>query len=748
LRLPSARGTGRFLLILTLTALAYYLAARLGLVLSTYVEGIAAVVWLAAGVAAAASLRFGYAAVFGVLLGAYATDSLLPPKGALMLGLGAATGAWIMGYLPRYFPPFSSSLDSVSSVIKFALVAVPLGCAVTALTGVYSLNYFRHLPADGIVHGFWIWWLADILGVYLLAPLLLTWRRWEGFPVGKLARVEGALLVIGMPAMTLTMLLYAQPVRPVEIVLFVLIPCVLWAAVRFSLTGVRVVIFLAAMLALSVMVALHGGINESVPGREVFSLQSSLITMSLGGLFVAAALAERRYSEMRLDMLANHDVLTGLPNRAYFQDQLSQALARAQRQHTQVSLLFIDLDRFKNINDSQGHEVGDQVLRLVANRLVEALRTDDFVARLGGDEFAVIMTHPPSPRAASRVARKLSQALSEPFTLERRRYAIGASIGISVYPDDGADAQALLRQADLAMYQAKQLKTGHEYFSADMNAAAHQQLQMETGLRRALAQDELVLLYQPKLDLNSNRVVGLEALIRWIPRQGKMIRTDKFIPVAEETGLIVPIGRWVIREASAQWVRWNEAGLNPPGVAVNLSARQFGDMRLLDDIDAALKETGMNPAMLHFELTESAAMDNPERTLEILQAMRNRDLRLSIDDFGTGHSNLSQLKRLPIDALKIDKSFIDDVLTDSDDAEIATAIIRLAHALSLRVVAEGVESEEQLAYLRMQGCDEIQGYVISQPLPPDKVEAFFNRQFGFIPNNPLARHSGEGRNPA
>jgi diguanylate cyclase (GGDEF)-like protein len=718
------------LLIIPLTALAYYLAARLGLALSTYVEGIVAVVWLAAGVAAAASLRFGYAAVLGVLLGAYATDSLLPPRGALMLGLGAATGAWIMG-LPRYFPSFSSSLDSVSSAIKFALVATPLGCAVSALAGVLSLHYFHYLPADGVVHGFWIWWLADILGVYLLAPLLLTWQRWEGFPSGKLARVEGALLVIGMPVMTLMLLLYAQPVRPVEIVLFVLIPCVLWAAVRFSLIGVRVVIFLAAMLALSAMVALHGGINESVPGREVFSLQSSLITMSLGGLFVAAALAERRYSEMRLDMLANHDVLTGLPNRAYFQDQLSQALARAQRQHSQVSLLFIDLDRFKNINDSQGHEVGDQVLRLVASRLVDALRTDDFVARLGGDEFAVIMTHPPSPRAASRVTRKLSQALSEPFTLDRRRYAIGASIGISVYPDDGNDAQALLRQADLAMYQAKQRKTGHEYFSADMNAAAHEQLQMETGLRRALTRDELLLLYQPKLDLNSNRVVGLEALIRWMPRQGKMIRPDQFIPVAEETGLIVPIGRWVIREACAQWVRWNEAGLNPPGVAVNLSARQFGDMRLLDDIDAALKETGMNPAMLHFELTESAAMDDPERTLEILQAMRGRDLRLSIDDFGTGHSNLSQLKRLPIDALKIDKSFINDVLTDSEDAEITTAIIRLAHALSLRVVAEGVESEEQLAYLRMLRCDEIQGYVISPPLPPDSVEAFFNRQFGF-----------------
>jgi diguanylate cyclase (GGDEF)-like protein len=732
LRRPFGQDTGRFFLIVTLTALAYYLAARLGFVFSTYFEGIVAAVWLAAGVAAAASLRFGYAAVLGVLLGAFAANSLnLPAEGALTLGLGAAAGAWIMGCLPRYFPPFSPLLDSVSSVTKFALVAVPLGCAVSALVGLSSLHYFHHLPMEGAVHGFWIWWLADILGVFLLAPLLVSLQNWERFPAGRLARVEGALLIIGMLVMTWMMLLYTQPVRPVEIVLFVLIPSVLWAAVRFSLIGVSVAIFLAAVLAVSVMVALHGGIDASVPGREVFALQASLITMALGGLFVASALAERRYSEMRLDMLANHDPLTGLPNRSYFQDQLGHALARAQRDHSQVSLLFIDLDRFKNINDSQGHEVGDQVLRVVASRLDDALRLDDFVARLGGDEFAVIMTHPPSPRAASRVARKLSQALSEPFSLGQRRYAIGASIGISVYPDDGSDAHTLLRQADLAMYQAKQRKTGHEFFSADMNAAAHEQLQMETGLRRALAQDELVLLYQPKLDLASNRVVGLEALIRWIPRPGKMIRPDKFIPVAEETGLIVPIGRWVIREACSQWVRWNEAGLNPPGVAVNLSARQFGDMSLLDDIDAALKETGMNPAMLHIELTESAAMDDPERTLEILKAMRSRDLHLSIDDFGTGHSNLSQLKRLPIDALKIDKSFVNDVLTDSEDAEITTAIIRLAHALSLRVVAEGVETEEQLAYLRMLKCDEIQGYVLSQPLPPENVEAFFSRQFDF-----------------
>ena len=432
---------------------------------------------------------------------------------------------------------------------------------------------------------------------------------------------------------------------------------------------------------------------------------------------------------MRLDMLANHDPLTGLPNRSYFQDFLGHALARAERDKSQVSLLFIDLDRFKHINDSQGHEIGDQVLCVVGSRLDEQLRADDFVARLGGDEFAIVLTHPPASRAASRVVRKLLKALAEPFKLEHRRYAIGASIGISVYPDDGLDANTLLRQADLAMYQAKQRRSGFEYFSDELNLAAQQQMTLETGLRKALERDELALVYQPKVDLASGRVVGLEALIRWLTRSGNIIGPDQFIPVAEETGLIVPLGRWVVRAACVQWIQWRNAGLNPPPVAVNLSPRQFSDMRLIDDIDAILEETGMDAAYLQLEVTESAAMENPLRTFEMLDALRQRGLHVYIDDFGTGHSNLGQLKRMPIDALKIDKSFVSDVLTDSDDAEIANAIIRLAHALKLRVVAEGVETLEQVAFLRENGCDEIQGYVISKPVAPGKVSELFALTF-------------------
>jgi len=729
---PAFAEVRRVALIIGLTALAYALAGWVSLRIAAYVANVVAAVWLAAGIGAMASLRFGLAGVAGVLLGSFAVNSqILPPETALGLALGAAAEAAVIGYLPRYLPPFSSTLDYVSSVAKFALVAAPLGCAVSALAGGLSLSYFSALQAGLTWQALGVWWLGDLLGVYLIAPLLLTASRWDLLPTNKGARLEGLVLVLCMLLLTRVMMEYVEPLRPAEIVLFILLPGVLWAALRFSVTGASVAIFLAALIVLGVSVVSFGGLPNATTPRDVFALQISMMTMALGGLFVSAALTERRYSEMRLDMLANHDPLTGLPNRSYFQDFLGHALARAQREKLQVSLLFIDLDRFKHINDSQGHEVGDQVLRVVANRLDEQLRADDFVARLGGDEFAVILMHPPASRAASRVARKLLKALAESFKLERRRYAIGASIGISVYPDDGLDANTLLRQADLAMYQAKQRRSGFEYFSDELNTVAQQQLNLETGLRQALERNELALAYQPKVDLASGRVVGLEALARWLTRSGGIVWPDQFIPVAEETGLIMPLGRWAVRAACEQWIGWRDAGLDPPPVAINLSPRQFSDARLIDDIDAILKETGMESASLQLEVTESTAMENPARTFDMLDALRQRGLHVYIDDFGTGHSNLSQLKRMPIDALKIDKSFVDDVLTDSDDAEIANAIIRLAHALNLRVVAEGVETVEQVRFLKDQGCDEIQGYVVARPLPADQVETFFDRQFNF-----------------
>ncbi len=720
----------RKLLIVGLIALAYWLAAFLSLKISTYVAGVAAAVWMAAGIGVFASLRFGLPGVLGVLLGSFAANSaLMAPQLALALGCGAALGAATMAWLAHRLTPFSMTLDYVSSVAKFSLVIVPLGAAVSAVVGVSVLSLSGSLEAALFPRALWVWWLGDMLGMLLLAPLLLTASRWDLLPTTRSARIEGLVLVMAMLVLTRVMMEYAVPFRPAEIVLFVMLPGVLWAALRFSVTGASLAIFLAAPIVLGMALVSYGGINPKTLPQDVFGLQVSLMMMALGGLFVASALTERRYSEMRLDMLANHDPLTGLPNRSYFQDFLSHTLARAAREKAQVSLLFIDLDRFKHINDTQGHEVGDQVLRIVAGRLDEQLRAEDFVARLGGDEFAVVLMHPPTSRAASRVAAKLINALSESFKIEQRRYAIGASVGISVFPDDGQDANTLLRQADLAMYQAKQRRGGFEYYSDELNTRAQQQLMLENGLRHALDRRELTLVFQPKVDLMSGRMVGLEALIRWTSRSGSQIGPGHFIPVAEETGLIVPMGRWVIRAACEQWLAWRNAGLNPPPVAVNLSPRQFDDERLAMDIDSIVQETGMDAAYLQVEVTESAAMENPERTFATLDALRSRGLHVYIDDFGTGYSNLGQLKRMPIDALKIDKSLIDDVLSGSDAAEIVTAVIRLAHALNMRVVAEGVETFEQMGFLKARDCDEIQGYVVARPMPPDKISALFGQTF-------------------
>jgi integral membrane sensor domain MASE1 len=393
LPLPDPAAIRRFLLIAGLTALAYALAGWLSLKLSTYVAGTVAAVWFAAGIGAAASLRYGASGVVGVLLGALVVNSpILPLEDAFRLALGAAAGAWIMGALPRHLQPFSSSLDYVSSVAKFALVAAPLGCAASALVGVFSLSFYGDLPAAMIFRGLWVWWLGHLLGVFLIAPLLLTAARWDLLPTNRAARLEALVLVVCMLGLTLVMMHYADPLRPAEIVLFVMVPAVLWAALRFTVTGASLAIFLAALIVMGVAVVSYGGIT-SATASDVFGLQVSMIAMALGGLFVSAALAERRYSEMRLDMLANHDPLTGLPNRSYFQDFLGHALARAQREKSQVSLLFIDLDRFKHINDTQGHDVGDQVLGIVLTTGRNCVPT--IVARLGGGNLPS-STHPPA----------------------------------------------------------------------------------------------------------------------------------------------------------------------------------------------------------------------------------------------------------------------------------------------------------------------------------------------------------------
>ncbi len=404
-----------------------------------------------------------------------------------------------------------------------------------------------------------------------------------------------------------------------------------------------------------------------------------------------------------------------------FMHTLQRAFSLAQRRGKQFALFFIDLDRFKNINDSLGHEAGDRLLQDVARRLRHHLRESDTVARLGGDEFVVLVEDCADPRELNAIAQNILNAVGRPYTLSGREFHVTASIGISTYPADGLDPASLLKNADIAMYLAKDRgKNNFQFYSPQQNAHSFERLALESALRHALERREFVLHYQPKIDIATNRIVGVEALLRWNHPDLGMVTPNQFIPLAEETGLIVPIGRWVLRTACAQSAAWRSEGLPGIRIAVNLSARQFSDDGLIADIADAMAEAGVAPEGLELEITESMVMQNPERAVSTLSRLRELGISVSIDDFGTGYSSLGYLKRFPIDNVKIDRSFIKDLPHDTDDAAITRAVIAMAQSLRIRVVAEGVETREQLEFLRDHQCDECQGYFVSRPLPPSE----------------------------
>jgi diguanylate cyclase (GGDEF)-like protein/PAS domain S-box-containing protein len=459
----------------------------------------------------------------------------------------------------------------------------------------------------------------------------------------------------------------------------------------------------------------YGVLGACAPGAQRFTQESANFLLGLANTLATAI--DRKVAEQRLSYLSQFDTLTGLPNRSLFLDRLAQALKQAQRKEWLVGVLFIDLDRFKVVNDTLGHGSGDQLLVEVAARLQDCVRADDAVGRLGGDEFGFVLSNLGRPDDAALVAQKVVAALSSPFVLEGGEVYVSASLGIGIYPSDGTDADALLRNADTAMFRAKEAgRNGYQFYLPQMNERALERLQLQTELRGALERREFVLHYQPKADLATGRISGFEALLRWQHPVRGLVPPLHFIPLLEETGLILPVGEWVVRSVCEQLARWQAQGVSPRPVAINLSARQFQQRNLDATIAAILTETGIDPGLLELELTESMLMSDADEAARMLNTMRAHGVRLSVDDFGTGYSSLAYLKRFPLDALKIDRAFIRDVTTDADDASIALAIISLAHSLKLKVVAEGVETLDQLEFLRAQGCDEMQGYYFARPL--------------------------------
>ncbi len=459
------------------------------------------------------------------------------------------------------------------------------------------------------------------------------------------------------------------------------------------------------------------------PFQLMLSVSEAVTAHSRCFTLLVQDVSERHAFESQLAHLATHDALTGLPNRTLYHDRLAQVLAHAARDNHIAALLFLDLDRFKGINDSLGHNVGDQLLQAVTERLRDCVRDEDTLARLGGDEFTLILPHLRHAQGAATVAQNILQVLEKSFFIGGQELFISGSIGIAFYPFDGADAGELVMNADTAMYAAKsQGGNNYQFYSGQMNAKASARLEMETQLRHAVDRGEMLLHYQPQVDIASRRIVGVEALVRWQHPERGLVPPGEFIPLAEDTGLIVPLGEWVLRTACIQGRAWQEQGLEI-SVAVNLAARQFAQPGLFETVRGILDETGFAPRLLELELTESTVMQPGKDTIAVLHQLKELGIRLSLDDFGTGYSSLSYLRRFPIDVLKIDRSFVQDISGEGDDGALASAIIAMAHNLGMQVIGEGVETPEQLAYLHTHRCETFQGYYFSKPLPSEAATA-------------------------
>jgi diguanylate cyclase (GGDEF)-like protein len=433
-------------------------------------------------------------------------------------------------------------------------------------------------------------------------------------------------------------------------------------------------------------------------------------------------------AQQRLLFSANHDALTGLPNRSCLAERLASSLPRFRRNDLRAAILFLDLDRFKNVNDTIGHEAGDRLLQTVAVRLASCIREADMLARLGGDEFVILVENFDNASYLATLAERIVQVISEPFHLEGNDYYLGVSIGVSIFPDDGDDGPTLLRSADSAMYYAKERgRNQHQFYTSELSARAQRRYAIEKNLRRALLQNEFFLLYQPKIALRSGRIVGVEALVRWQSADHGVIEPNDFIPIAEDTGLIVPIGQWVLEQACRQAAQWRQQLMPDLRMAVNFSPRQFQDDTLVKQIGATLQSTALAPDALVVEITESLLMGDSTKLTPVFEALLALGVGISIDDFGTGYSSLSYLQRFPIDNIKIDRSFIDGIPGNRDSVALTQAIIAMAHALEMSVTAEGVELESQMRFLKDAGCDEMQGFYFSRPISAEAFESLLRQ---------------------
>lgn len=640
--------------------------------------------------------------------------------------------------LPPSLSPFGGALPAHQLRIRhFRLAAVAYGIGVLLLALAHTV---------GLITWAWLFWCALAAAMANGAFFLIFHLRWnERFRDRSLTQAQT------LTAIAIIMLVAYSFQRDRALVLVWCLVVLLFGVFRFEPRQfLKTTLFMLAGHALIINVLMYTRPETlDVPMEWYQWAWLALILPAFA--FIGARISAIRVRLMRsneelsnaiatIQEMATHDSLTGLPNRVSLSETLHHALLRAQRERLRVALLFIDLDHFKAINDTLGHPTGDQLLREVARRMRSAVRESDLVARLGGDEFVVMVDNAGDHDALATLAGKILAAIHAPMVLQGHDVRISASIGLAQYPDAGKDVASLLANADLAMYRAKELGRNRlSEYSVELGASAVERFEVEKGLRRAIDQGEFRLHYQPKIDFRSGRMLGVEALIRWHHPQLGVLAPDRFIPVAEANGFIVQIGQWVIEEACAQLVKWQRSGHPDFSVAVNLSAVQLTDPGMVPHLAATLANSGADPSLLELELTESTVMQNIASAVQLLHELRKLGVRLSIDDFGTGYSSLSYLKELPVDTLKVDRSFVKDLAHNRDDLAITRAVIAMAHGLSMRVVAEGVEHKEQFDMLRDEGCDEFQGFYCRPAVESVELERLLSRHGLTIPTQSMSR---------
>ncbi len=713
---------------IALLALAYFTTGWLGLQLP-YAGTHITLIWLPTGISVAALLLWGSAAWPGIFIGALAANLSIDSPWPLALGiaLGNTLGPILTATLLRrtqFELNFKRHQDAPTLIMSAGL-----GMTVSALWGVANLYLAGFLPPAGLFTAMLFWWMGDTIGVLLATPLLLT-LKWDNIQTARRDRL--ALLywiLIAAPVMWLAFFQdYVQMGRSLPLA-FLTLPLLAWAALRFGMTGAAL-----AALIFSVLAALGTALGLGtffLPDTHIslFLLWAYMASAVLTGLLITALMAERHQAETEMKNLAFYDPLTQLPNRRLVMERLTQALLNCTRHQRKGALILIDLDNFKTLNDTLGHHKGDLLLQQTGRRLTLCVRESDTVARLGGDEFVVMLeglqeNAEEAAKEAGVVGKKILAALNLPYQLDRYQNHSTPSIGIALFSGHQESVEVVLKQADLAMYQAKAAgRNTLRYFDEKMQAIVTERVRLETDFREALEQQHFVVYYQPQV-LCDGRLTGAEALVRWKHPTHGMVSPAEFIPLAEETGLILPLGYWVLETACVQLVKWaQEPDKKELVLSVNISAKQMHQPDFVDQVLAALQNSGANPRQLKLELTESLLVSNIENSIVKMNTLKAHGVGFSLDDFGTGFSSLSYLKRLPLDQLKIDISFVRDLLTDPNDVAIAKMIIALADSMGLNVIAEGVELEAQRASLERMGCYSYQGYLFSRPLPIDDFNA-------------------------